>query len=82
LTRNVIDDDWAFTELVEIEPADDEDIEALLAVAMFRVTVTASRASLLLTSAVLTPTPGAAPVPPPASSSDPKCLSRTRSCGL
>jgi hypothetical protein len=27
----VIDDDWAFTELAEIEPAADEDIEALLA---------------------------------------------------
>jgi hypothetical protein len=35
----VIDDDWALTELMEIEPAEDEDIEALLAVAVFCVIV-------------------------------------------
>jgi hypothetical protein len=70
----VIDDDWALTELVEAEPTDDE-TDALLAVATFRVTVIASNASLLSSSSLLTATPGAAPVPPPASSLGPKCLS-------
>jgi hypothetical protein len=70
----VIDDDWAFTELVEIEPADEE-AETLFAVAMFRVTVIAANASLLLTISLLTATPGAPPVPPLASSLGPKCLS-------
>jgi hypothetical protein len=44
-------------------------------VATFCVIVIASSASLLSTMALLIPTPGAAPVPPPASSLGPKCLS-------
>ena len=42
----MIDDDWASTELIEANTADDE-TDALLAVATFRVTVIASSASLL-----------------------------------
>ncbi|MGZ3308639.1 MAG: hypothetical protein ACXU8R_08990, partial [Xanthobacteraceae bacterium] len=55
----MIDDDWAFTELEEIEPADDEDTEVLVAVATFCVIVMASMASLLLLATpMLIPTPG------------------------
>ncbi len=61
----MIDDDWAFTELEEIEPADDEDAESLVAVATFCVIVMASTASLLLLAIpMLIATPGGNPLLP------------------
>jgi len=71
LTRNVIDDDCAFTELVEIEPAD-EDVETLLAVAMFCVIVIASMASLLLAIRPPISTPGGGDAVSPMASLGPK----------
>jgi hypothetical protein len=58
----VTDEDSALTELAEAEPAEDEDIDALLASATFRVIVTDSTASLLLIEvSPLTTTPGVTP---------------------
>ena len=72
MTRNVIDDDWAFTELVEVEP-EDEDTDAVLEAATSVVTVMESSASLLPTEySPLRVTPGGGAWPPENPSLGPK----------